>query len=198
MIPTGKYYAPIAIEVIGSASRIWGLCIRFFEQANIQEKCTFIYNPYYDLLAPLIRQSPAERKKFLLTQLVEGSVGKTYKILQKNKLENTMIHIKSFWNLIGFWFTYVNMICDLDRIIFKYVTVSNSLANVWAKLELRCISSHQVQLWILVSYVLHLAADMVMTLIQAHTFHQFWIHVVWMSVNWIVDQLVAAQNITLS
>lgn len=102
MIPTGKYYAPITMEVVGSGSRIWGLCIRFFEQANIQERCTFIYNPYYDLLAPLISQSPAERKKFLLTQLVEGSVSKTYKILQKNKLENTMIHIKSYWNLIGF------------------------------------------------------------------------------------------------
>ena len=30
MIPSGKYFAPITIELVGSSSRIWGLCIRFF------------------------------------------------------------------------------------------------------------------------------------------------------------------------
>ena len=71
----------------------------------MQEKPTFIYNPYYDLLSPVIKLSPGERKKFLITQLVKGSVSETYKILEKEKLDGKMINIKKYWNLIGFWFT---------------------------------------------------------------------------------------------
>lgn len=80
MIPCGKYCAPLTIELIGSSTRIWGLCIRFFEQAKLQDKITFIYNPYYDLLAPLIGH-PEDSKKFLLSQLVNGSLDETYKKL---------------------------------------------------------------------------------------------------------------------
>ena len=43
----GKYVVPVSAEIVGSTQRIWGIVIKFFQQAMVQEEVTFIFNPYF-------------------------------------------------------------------------------------------------------------------------------------------------------
>lgn len=36
LVAAGKYKTPIVAEVIGSESRIWGICIRLYELALVR------------------------------------------------------------------------------------------------------------------------------------------------------------------
>lgn len=103
MTNQGKYKTPVIAELIGTKTRIWGISIRYYEQFNTREVSTFILNPYYELLAPIIKLNPSERKKILIDQLLSGSVSATYtKLLQKGFVGKT-INIINYWNLIEYW-----------------------------------------------------------------------------------------------
>ena len=50
MILKGKYKTPLCAMLIGSNERIWGIVIKIYEIAQINELNTFIISPYYDLM----------------------------------------------------------------------------------------------------------------------------------------------------
>lgn len=63
---------------------------------------TFIYNPYYELLFPLISLSKDQKKEMLDKLLLENSVQKTYAKLSQMKMTGKMVNMVDYWIAIDF------------------------------------------------------------------------------------------------
>lgn len=100
---------------------------------------TFIYNPYYELLFPLISLSKDQKKEMLDKLLLENSVQKTYAKLSQMKMTGKMVNMVDYWIAIDFWFclifsaNIVNLLMSTSFFFAKMYWKWNQLK--FAKLE---------------------------------------------------------------
>ena len=93
MILKGKYKTPLFAMLVGSSERVWGIVIKIYEIAQINELNTFIINPYYDLMRFATKMDPIECKEVLVRNLKGGTVRDTYNLLLKKKIIGKSINI---------------------------------------------------------------------------------------------------------
>ena len=121
---------------------------------------TFIYNPYYELLFPLISLSKDQKKEMLDKLLLENSVQKTYAKLSQMKMTGKMVNMVDYWIAIDFWFCLIfstNIVNLLMNTSFFFAKMHSKWYQLkFAKLENKFFNKNNKLnkiLWNITSFV---------------------------------------------